>query len=136
MSTSDLSIPQAVAFAIMYALDAESGDAWKTWAHGWLKGDDRGGVSAGRAEGAATTPAARHAAAAARLLDEASRLETEAAMLTSEGRNTRWHLDEGEARNNGCLAEVAEAIRLSGTAALDVESPRSIELRTRAVREF
>ena len=136
MSTEDLTMTQAVAFAVMYAMDSEAGTPWTSWAHAWLKGDDRTSASAGRAEGAATAPSARHAAAAARLLDEAAQIETEAAMLTSEGRNTRWNLDQGEERNNRCLAEVAEAIRLSGGATLDVESPRAVELRTKAVREF
>ena len=81
MSTQDLTVTQAVASAVLYALDTEAGASWKAWAHIWLKGDDRSGASAQQAAGSAETPAARHTAIAARLLAEANQLQTEAAML-------------------------------------------------------
>lgn len=137
MSTQDLTVTQAVAYAVLYALDTEAGASWKAWAHIWLKGDDRSGASAHQAAGSAETPAARHAAIAARLLAEANQLQTEAAMLGSENRNAVWQLDQYDQRSSQCLNEVAEAIRAtSGGSLPDPDSPRSVELRAKVTREF
>lgn len=137
MSTEDLTVTQAVAYAILYALDIEPGEGWKTWAHIWLKGDDRSGSSAQAAIIHAVTPSAKSAANAARLLSEAAKLQTEAAILASEGRNTRWQLDQYDQRNAQCLGEVSEAIRLSNAdGSLDTESPRAAELRAKAIQSF
>jgi len=135
--TEDLSVTQAVAFAVMYALDTEAGEAWKIWAHIWLKGDDRSAASAQVASATGITASAKHAATAARLLAEANQIQTEAAMLTAEGRNALWQFDQADQRNSQCLNEVAESIRLlSSDGTLDTHSPRSVELRTKAAREF
>ncbi|RAU21570.1 hypothetical protein CU669_12825 [Paramagnetospirillum kuznetsovii] len=138
MSTQDdLTVTQAVAYAVLYALDTEAGGSWKAWAHIWLKGDDRSAHSAQVAAAGATTPSARFAANAARLLAEATQLQTEAAMLASENRNAVWQLDQYDQRNAQCLNEVAEAIRMSSSdGTMDTESPRSAELRAKALREF
>ena len=137
MSTQDLSVTQAVAYAVLYALDTEAGAPWKAWAHIWLKGDDRSAHSAQVAVTGAITQSAKHAATAARLLAEATQLQTEAAMLASENRNAVWQLDQYDLRNAQCLNEVADAIRMSSTdGTLDTESPRAAELRAKAVREF
>jgi len=110
----DLTIAQSVAFAILHAVDQEPATVWSTWAHGWLRGDDRSAATATAAAEAAETAAAKHAARAASLFDLAQGLQTEAAMLTAEGRNAGWTLDNSENRNTDCLLEVAEAIRLAG----------------------
>lgn len=137
MSTEDLTITQAVAYSILYALDTEEGAPWKTWAHIWLKGDDRTEASARMAASGAATPSAKSAANAARLLAEATQLQTEAAMLTAENRNASWQLDQLELRNEQCLGAVAESIRMgSSDGTLDTESPRSAEIRARVQKEF
>jgi len=110
----DLSIAQSVAFAILHALDQEQNQDWTSWAHAWLRGDDRSAATATAAIEVATLPAAQHATRAAVLLDQAQGLQTEAAMLTAEGRNAGWTLDSTEHHNTDCLLEVAEAIRLAG----------------------
>lgn len=110
----DLSIAQSVAFAILHALDQEKNQDWTSWAHAWLRGDDRSAATATAAIEAATLPASQHATRAAVLLDQAQGLQTEAAMLTAEGRNAGWTLDSTEHHNTDCLLEVAEAIRLAG----------------------
>jgi len=133
--TAQLTVSQAVAYAVMYALENESAAAWKTWAHAWVKGDDRGARAATAAEGIAATPAGRHAAAAARLLAEADGLQAEGALLEGEGRNAKWQLDTLEHRNSDCLAEVAEALRACGADTPDT-SPRALELRTLATKTF
>ena len=48
------------------------------------------------------------------VIDQAQALGTEAAMLTAEGRNAGWSLDNTERHNTDCLIEAAEAIRLAG----------------------
>ena len=137
MSTQDLSVTQAVAYAVLYALDTEAGASWKAWAHIWLKGDDRSAHSAQVAASGAITHSAKFAATAARLLAEANQLQTEAAMLASENRNAVWQLDQYDQRNAQCLNDVAESIRMSSSdGTLDTESPRAAELRAKAVREF
>ena len=137
MSTQDLTVTQAVAYAVLYALDTEAGASWKAWAHIWLKGDDRSAHSAQVAASGAITHSAKHTATAARLLAEANQLQTEAAMLASENRNASWQLDQYELRSAQCLNEVADAIRMSSSdGTLDTESPRAAELRAKVVREF
>ncbi len=137
MSTQDLSVTQAVAYAVLYALDTEAGASWKAWAHIWLKGDDRSAYSAQVAAAGAITHSAKHASTAARLLAEATQLQTEAAMLASENRNAAWQLDQYDQRNAQCLNEVAESIRMSSSdGTLDTASPRAAELRAKVVREF
>ncbi|TAN61189.1 MAG: hypothetical protein EPN20_12780 [Magnetospirillum sp.] len=137
MSTQDLTVTQAVAYAVLYALDTEAGAPWKAWAHIWLKGDDRSAHSAQVAVAGAITQSAKHAATAARLLAEATQLQTEAAMLASENRNAVWQLDQYDQRNAQCLNEVADAIRMSSSdGTLDTESPRAAELRAKVVSEF
>ena len=137
MSIQDLSVTQAVAYAILYALDTEAGASWKAWAHIWLKGDDRSAHSAQVAASGAITHSAKFASTAARLLAEANQLQTEAAMLASENRNAVWQLDQYDQRNAQCLNDVAESIRMSSSdGTLDTESPRAAELRAKAVREF
>lgn len=137
MSTEDLSITQAVAYSILYALDIEAGAPWKAWAHIWLKGDDRTAASAQMAASGATTPSAKAAANAARLLAESTQLQTEAAMLASENRNASWQLDQVELRNEQCLNAVAESIRQgSSDGTLDTQSPKSAEIRARVQKEF
>jgi hypothetical protein len=137
MSTQDLTVTQAVAYALHYTMDTCAGASWTAWAHIWLKGDDRSAASAQVAAGASDTPAARHAALAARLLAEANQLQTEAAMLASENRNAVWQLDQYEQRNAQCLNEVAEAIRASSGGHLpDPDNPRAVELRAKITREF
>ncbi|MEO0034915.1 MAG: hypothetical protein RLZZ501_938 [Pseudomonadota bacterium] len=110
----DLSIAQSVAFALLHALEQEKATVWTEWAHGWLRGDDRSAATAAAAAEAAASPAGRHAARAAALFDQAQALGTEAAMLTAEGRNAGWSLDNTERHNTDCLIEAAEAIRLAG----------------------
>lgn len=137
MSTQDLTVTQAVAYAVLYALDIEAGAAWKAWAHIWLKGDDRSAASAQMAAAGASTPTAKNAANAARLLVEATQMQTEAAMLMSENRNASWQLDQYELRNEQCLNAVAESIRMGSTdGTLDTESPHSAELRAKVLRDF
>jgi hypothetical protein len=137
MSTEDLSITQAVAYSILYALDIEAGAPWKAWAHIWLKGDDRTAASAQMAASGAATPSAKSAANAARLLAEATQLQTEAAMLAAENRNASWQLDQLELRNEQCLNAVAESIRQgSSDGTLDTQSPKSAEIRARVQKEF
>lgn len=133
MTTEELSITQAVAFSVMSALDGGDGLPWQKWAHAWLKGEDRSGPAAQRAWTLAIGGPARHAAAAARLLAEATGMQSEAAMLTAEGRNSRWNLDACDQKNAECLSEVAEAIRLATKADT---AQRAQELRERAAREF
>jgi len=133
--TAQLTVTQAVAYAVLYALEAETLASWKAWAHAWVKGDDRRAASAAAAGAAAATPAGRHAAAAARLLAEADGLEAEGAMLAGEGRNAKWQLDTMEHRNSQCLAEVAEALRACGADTPDT-SARALELRAKAEKEF
>ena len=133
--TAQLTVSQAVAYAVLYALDYESNSAWKTWAHAWVKDDDRGSQAASAAEAIAATAAGRHAAAAARLLAEADALEAEGALLEGEGRNAKWQLDTKEHRNADCLAEVAEALRACGADTPDT-SARAHELRNMAVKQF
>jgi hypothetical protein len=137
MSNQDLTLTQEVAYAVLYALDTEAGASWKAWAHIWLKGDDRSASSAQSAAHGATTASARHAAQAARLLAEAVQIQTEAAMLASEGRNHSWQLDQFELRNAQALNEVADAIRMSSSDGTgDTASPRAAELRAKAHKEF
>jgi len=133
--TAQLTVTQAVAYAVMYALEAEATGAWNAWAHAWVKGDERAAAAAAAAEAVATTAAGRHAAAAARLLAEADGLQAQGAMLEGEGRNAKWQLDTMEHRNADCLAEVAEALRACGADTPDT-SPRALELRTLATQEF
>ncbi len=137
MSTEDLTVTQAVAYAVLYALDVEAGAPWKAWAHIWLKGDDRTASSAQMAAAGASTPTAKSASNAARLLAEATQLQTEAAMLSAENRNASWQLDQYELRNEQCLGAVAESIRMgSSDGTLDTQSPRSAELRAKVRKEF
>ncbi|CAA7617068.1 conserved hypothetical protein [Candidatus Terasakiella magnetica] len=137
MSTDELTITQAVAFAALYALDQETSESWKVWAHAWLKGNDRSGTSAQAAAMTAITAPARHAATAARLLSEANAIHTEGLMLAAENRNSVWHLDTFEQRNAQCLDEVAQALRpASGGDLLDPDSPRARELRAKVTAEF
>ncbi|CCG41055.1 hypothetical protein [Magnetospirillum molischianum] len=131
----DLTITQSVAFAVLHALDNESNAAWVAWAKGWLNGDDRSATAAAVAAESATVAAARHAANAARLFDLAQSLQTEAAMLSAEGRNAGWTLDAVENRNTECLVEVAEAIRLADGSGLQGGSSRSAELLAQVVRD-
>ncbi|BAE51424.1 MULTISPECIES: hypothetical protein [Paramagnetospirillum] len=137
MSTQDLSVTQAVAYSVLYALDIEAAAPWKAWAHIWLKGDDRTAASAQMAAAGASTPSAKSAANAARLAAEATQLQTEAAMLMAENRNASWQLDQYELRNEQCLNSVAESIRMgSSDGTLDTQSPRSAELRAKVQKEF
>jgi len=131
----DLTIAQSVAFAILHAQDHESSSDWVGWAKSWLNGDDRSASAAAAAAEVATVAAARHAANAARLFDLAQSLQTEAAMLSAEGRNAGWTLDTVENRNTECLVEVAEAIRLADGDGLRGGSPRSAELLAQVVRD-
>ncbi|SEH26076.1 hypothetical protein [Magnetospirillum fulvum] len=130
----DLSIAQSVAFAILHAQDLESNSDWIGWAKSWLNGDDRSASAAAAAADIAVNPAARHAANAARLFDLAQALQTEAAMLSAEGRNAGWTLDTVENRNTECLTEVAEAIRLADSEGAKGGSARRAELLALAVR--
>ena len=133
--TAQLTVSQAVAYAVMYALEAESTGAWSAWAHAWVKGDDRTAAAAAAAETIAASSAARHAAAAARLLAEADALQSEGALLEGEGRNAKWQLDTMEHRNAECLAQVAEALRACGADTPDTSS-RAHELRSLAKQAF
>lgn len=137
MSTEDLTVTQAVAYSVLYALDTEASAPWKAWAHIWLKGDDRTAASAQMAAAGASTPTAKSAANAARLLAEATQLQTEAAMLTAENRNASWQLDQYELRNEQVLNAVAESIRMgSSDGTLDTQSPKAAELRAKVRQEF
>jgi len=137
MTTQDLTVAQAVAYAVLYALETEAGASWKTWAHIWLKGDDRSATSAHQATGMAETQAARHAAMAARLLAEACQFQTEAAMLASENRNALWQMDQCDQRQSQCLHEVTESLHASTSASPPApDCPRDNSLRARVVREF
>ena len=106
-----LSVTQAVAYAVLAAQETEGDAVWKEWAKAWLTGNDRSGAMAERASSSAGTTCARHAALAARLLAEATDLQTDSALLAAEGRNARWQLDTQAQRETDCLAAVAEAIR-------------------------
>lgn len=131
----DLTIAQSVAFAILHAQDHESASDWTGWAKSWLNGDDRSANAAAAAAGIAVSAAARHAANAARLFDLAQALQTEAAMLTAEGRNASWTLDKVENCNTECLTEVAEAIRHADGEATQDGAARRAELLAQAVRD-
>ena len=106
-----LSVTQAVAYAVMAAQETEADPTWKNWAKAWLSGNERGGEPAAGASSSARSTSARHAALAAKLLAEATDLQTDSALLAAEGRNARWQLDTLGQRETDCLAAVAEAIR-------------------------
>ncbi len=108
---TQLTVTQAVAYALLCAEQTESDAAWKGWAEGWLTGADRSAKAAHAAKATAATTAAQHAAFAAQLLGQATEVQTEAALLGSEGRNAKWQLDNASRLEADCLAAAAEAVR-------------------------
>ena len=108
---TQLTVTQAVAYALLCADQTESDSAWKAWAKSWLGGADRSARAAHAAKATAATAAAKQAAFAAQLLGQATEVQTEAALLGSEGRNARWQLDNAGRLEADCLAAAADAVR-------------------------